>query len=111
MRYYDKNGNPVASSIGSTTFFNAGLNIQDAAGNKIDRYNDLRVIFDSYRKRFWVTAYAGFSGAANVPAAKRRSFIPLAVSKTQNPLDGWYYYYTDGAAQQGQAGSTIWQAR
>ena len=109
MRYYDKNGSPVASSIGSTTFFNAGLNIQDAAGNKIDRYNDLRVIFDSYRKRFWVTAYAGFSGAANVPAAKRRSFIPLAVSKTQNPLDGWYYYYTDGAAQQGQAGSTIWQ--
>jgi hypothetical protein len=110
LRYYDKNGNPVANSIGSTAFFNAGLNIQDAAGNKIDRYNDLRVIFDSYRKRFWITAYAGFSGAANVAVAKRRVFIPLAVSKTQNPLDGWYYYYTDGAAQQGQAGSQIWQA-
>lgn len=109
MRYYDKNGNPVANSIGSTTFFNTGLNIQDAAGNRIDRYNDLRVIFDSYRNRFWVTAYAGFSGAANVPIAKRRVFIPLVVSKTQNPLDGWDYYYTDGAAQQGLANSQVWQ--
>ena len=56
MRYYDKNGNAAASSIGSTTFFTAGLSLKDAAGNAIDRFNDLRVIFDSYRKRFWVTA-------------------------------------------------------
>ena len=41
--------------------------------------------------------------------AKRRYFIPLVVSKTENPLDGWMYYYTDGAAQQGQAGSKVWQ--
>jgi hypothetical protein len=109
LRYYDKNGNPLGSTIGSTAFFTAGLNLKDAAGNPIDRFNDLRVIFDSYRKRFWVTAYAGFSGAASVPAAKRRTFIPIAVSKTQNPLDGWYFYWWDGAAQQGQAGSSIWQ--
>ena len=109
MRYYDKNGNAAANSIGSTTFFTAGLSLKDAAGNAIDRFNDLRVIFDSYRKRFWVTAYAYFSGSANVPMAKRRYLIPLAVSKTENPLDGWIYYYTDGAAQQGQAGSKVWQ--
>jgi hypothetical protein len=109
IRYYDKNGNPLGSDIGSTPFFTAGLSLKDAAGNPIDRFNDLRVIFDSYRKRFWVTAYAGFSGAASVPAAKRRTFIPIAVSKTQNPLDGWYFYWWDGAAQQGQAGSSIWQ--
>ena len=42
--------------------------------------------------------------------AKQRYYIPIAVSKTQNPLDGWYFYYTDGAAQQGQAGSQIWKA-
>jgi hypothetical protein len=110
MRYYDKNGNALGSNIGSTAFFTAGLSLKDAAGNAIDRYNDLRVIFDSYRKRFWVTAYAGFSGAQNVPAAKQRYYIPMAVSKTQNPLDGWYFYYTDGAAQQGVANSSIWQA-
>jgi hypothetical protein len=110
MRYYDKNGAALGNDIGSTSFFTAGLNLKDAAGNAIDRFNDLRTIFDSYRKRFWVTAYAGFSGAANVPAAKRRYYIPMAVSKTQNPLDGWYFYYTDGAAQQGQANSQIWQA-
>jgi hypothetical protein len=109
MRYYDKNGNALANEIGSTSFFTAGLNLKDAAGNPIDRFNDLRCIFDSYRKRFWVTAYAGFSGAANVPMAKRRYYIPMAVSKTQNPLDGWFFYYTDGAAQQGQANSSIWQ--
>ena len=108
MRYYDKNGNALASEIGSTTFFTAGLNLQDAAGNPINRYNDLRCIFDSYRKRFWVTAYGG-SSAQNVPLAKRRSYIPMAVSKTQNPVDGWYFYYTDGASQQGQANSSIWQ--
>ena len=69
MRYYDKNGNALGNDIGSTSFFTAGLNLKDAAGNPIDRFNDLRIIFDSYRKRFWVTAYAGFSGAANVPVA------------------------------------------
>jgi hypothetical protein len=110
MRYYDKNGNALGNDIGSTSFFTAGLSLKDAAGNPIDRFNDLRIIFDSYRKRFWVTAYAGFSGAANVPAAKRRYYIPIAVSKTQNPLDGWYFYYTEGASQQGLANSTIWQA-
>jgi hypothetical protein len=34
----------------------------------------------------------------------------MAVSKTQNPLDGWFFYYTDGAAQQGVANSSIWKA-
>jgi hypothetical protein len=110
MRYYDKNGNALGNGIGASAFFMAGLSLKDAAGNTIDRFNDLRIIFDSYRQRFWVTAYAGFSGAANVTLAKRRYFIPMAVSKTQNPLDGWYFYATEGAAQQGLANSQIWQA-
>jgi len=109
IRYYDKKGNPLGSDIGSTSFFTSGLSLKDAAGNAIDTFNDLRVIFDSYRKRFWITCYAGFSGSASVPAAKRRTFIPMAVSKTQNPLDGWHFYFWDGAAQQGQSGSSIWK--
>lgn len=109
IRYFDKNGNSVSPDIGSTAFFTAGLNLKDAAGNSIDVFNDLRVVFDSYRKRFWMTAYAFYSGAASVPAAKQRSYIPIAVSKTQNPLDGWYFYWWDAAAQQGQSGSSIWQ--
>jgi hypothetical protein len=109
MRYYDKSGNPLGADISSTAFFTSGLSLKDAAGNPIDRFNDLRVIFDSYRKRFWVTAYAGFSGAANVPAEKRRTFVPMAVSKTQNPQDGWYFYYWDGAAEEGNATSQVWQ--
>jgi len=109
IRYYDKNGNALGGDISSAGFFMAGLSLKDAAGNAIDRYNDLRVIFDSYRKRFWMTAYAYYSGAANVPAAKRRTFIPMAVSKTQNPQDGWYFYWWDGAAQEGNASSSIWK--
>jgi hypothetical protein len=109
IRYFDKSGNTVSSDISSNAFFTVGLNLKDAAGNKIDVFNDLRVIFDSYRKRFWMTAYAYYSGAAGVPAAKQRSYIPIAVSKTQNPLDGWYLYWWDAAAQQGQSGSSIWK--
>jgi hypothetical protein len=108
MRYYDKNGNAVGNDIGSAAFFAAGLNLTDAAGNPINRYNDLRCIFDSYRKRFWVTAYGG-SNAQNVPLDKRRYYIPMAVSQTENPLDGWYYFYTDGASEQGKTNSSIWQ--
>jgi len=109
IRYFDKNGNPVGSETGSNTFFTAGLNLKDAAGNTIDVFNDMRTIFDAYRKRFWVTAYAFYSGSASVPKAKQRSYIPIAVSKTQNPLDGWWFYWWDAAAQQGQSGSSIWQ--
>ena len=109
LRYYDRSGTPVGGEIGSNTFFTAGLNLKDAAGNTIDVFNDLRTIFDPYRKRFWVTAYAYYSGAAKVPPAKQRSYIPIAVSKTQNPLDGWWFYWWDAAAQQGQSGSSIWQ--
>jgi hypothetical protein len=102
LRYYDKNGNALGSDMSSKAFFTAGINLTDAAGNPIDRFNDLRVIFDEYRKRFWVTACARFTGAANVPADERRTLIPIAVSKTQDPLDGWLFYWWDGAAQEGQ---------
>ena len=109
LRYYDKNGNALGSDMSSKAFFTAGINLTDAAGNPIDRFNDLRVIFDEYRKRFWITACARFTGAANVPAEKRRTLIPIAVSKTQDPLDGWLFYWWDGAAQEGQARSQVWQ--
>lgn len=106
MRYFDKNGNSLGNVISSNSFF-APLNLMDAAGNPIDRHNDLRVIFDEYRKRFWVTAYSSTS-TPNVTLSKRRFFLPMAVSKTQNPQDGWYLYWWDGASQQGNAQSTIW---
>lgn len=109
IRYYDKNGSPLGSDFGSTGFFTAGINLKDAAGNPIDFFNDLRVIFDAYRKRFWITAYARFSGAKNVPADKRRFFIAIAVSKTENPLDGWHFFSLSGVTEQGVPNSQIWQ--
>lgn len=108
MRYFDKDGNSLGNAIGSSSFFGT-LNLKDAAGNAIDRHNDLRVIFDAYRKRFWVTAFS-YTSAQNVPLDKQRYFLPMAVSKTQNPQDGWYLYSWDGASQQGNAQSSIWKA-
>ena len=53
---------------------------------------DARVIYDAYRDRFWVVAMHGSS----LGSVCKYNFI--AVSKTQNPLDGWYQYYYDCVA-------------
>ena len=108
LRYYDKNGVAQGAAVSSNSFFSA-LNLKDAAGNPIDRYNDVRLLFDEYRKRFWVTTFSYYSGAANVTASKRRYYLTFAVSKTQNPADGWFLYYTDCPSLQGVANS-VWKA-
>jgi hypothetical protein len=108
MRYYDKDGSPLGNAISAASFF-APLNLKDGAGNSIDRFNDVRLIFDSYRKCFWVVATAGSSKAATAAPGKRRSYIAVGVSVTENPLDDWHRYYWDGAAQQGDSSSSIWK--
>ncbi|GAB3002869.1 hypothetical protein [Saccharothrix stipae] len=61
---------------------------------------DLRTIYDSYRKRFWIVGGTGNTGAKcpNVPPEKVRGIIVVAVSKTSNPLDGWHLYWWDAVA-------------
>jgi hypothetical protein len=82
-----------------------------AAGNGIRFYGHIRVMFDSYRKRFWIYAVAAKAtpwdptnkdGSVHpdvgqlikYPALKlvRRNKASVAISKTENPTDGFYTY-------------------
>ena len=74
-----------------------------------DEIYDARVLWDEYHKRFWIgalmmnnnTGYADdgvprpSSLSADVAHA-RRAFLAIAASKTEDPRDGWYVYWTEG---------------
>jgi hypothetical protein len=76
-----------------------------------DEIYDARVIWDEYHKRFWIaalmmnnnTAYKddGRPSAQSADVAhSRRAFLAIAASKTEDPRDGWYLYWTEGFPQQ-----------
>lgn len=94
--FYSKSGTLLAE-LSSPMFF-APLGLDDGTAEGIDIYSDMRVIFDEYRKRFWVGAV---SRSSEVTAAENRSLVTIAVSKTENPLDGWYFYWWDAAVNWG----------
>jgi hypothetical protein len=85
LAFYDKTGTKVYGVTGAEAFFIAQGLPSVAGGYGIF---DLRMIFDEYRKRFWVCALTGKPG----PGSSVPSFL-CAVSKTQNPLDGFYLYW------------------
>jgi len=96
IAFYDKAGAPLQPPIATQSFFSS-LNL--AASFGIDSYYDTRAIFDPYRKRFWICALTFNSAHQNDTA--RRDMVVMAVSKTQNPLDGWFLYYWDAVAHYG----------
>src|SRR6266481_805842 len=70
---------------------------------EIKGYGDVRIMFDAYRKRFWIYAQAknelhGFTTDSKIvhhPNIKvaRRNKAAVAVSKTEDPRDGFYTYW------------------
>ncbi len=82
-------------------------NPADDAATKycIDEYYDTRVVYDSYRKRFWIVSLARNANARNVDDPNilmgRRSFSVLAVTRTEDPRDGFYEFFWDGSVDQG----------
>jgi hypothetical protein len=93
-----------------------------AAGNGIRFYGDIRVMFDSYRKRFWISAVAAnatpwnprskdgsvhpdVAQLINYPALKlvRRNKAAVAVSKTEDPRDGFYTYWWNETINNGDS--------
>ena len=71
-------------------------------------YHDTRVMFDSYRKRFWILAMAATknwdtSFIMAFPGLKlaRRDKVAIAVSKTEDFHDGFYTYWWDGTIANG----------
>jgi hypothetical protein len=67
------------------------------SGFEVDDFYDTRLAFDTYRKRFWILSIArnwkSKGSAANKTHGVRLTVA--AVSKTEDPTDGWYAYWWD----------------
>ncbi len=109
IAFYDKAGNQLQSTS-SKSFFEP-LGLDDGTNEGITIYSDMRVLFDEYRKRFWVCALARSpftSQNPQLPAEKKRSLITVAVSKTEDPNQGWWMYWWDAVAHWGKDDSPIY---
>jgi hypothetical protein len=77
----------------------------------LNSYYDTRVIYDEYRRRFWISALAiNRNSKADITSdgvndlaqrAARRTKALLAVSLTDNPLDGFYLYWYNAVIDDG----------
>src|SRR5688572_28641593 len=67
------------------------------SGFEVDDFFDTRLAFDTYRRRFWILSIARNSKSKGSPANKAHGvrLTVAAVSKTENPTDGWYAYWWD----------------
>lgn len=120
---YDKSGDPYPSGTNyldatSAIFkplIDSGPKLGQKAKGWIDSFNDQRVIFDPYRKRFWIVT-SGFcrskkgdldGDGANekcgfeLSLTQRRSVTGLAVSVDEDLTHGWYLYWWDAAVNWG----------
>lgn len=59
----------------------------------INEFYDNRLLFDTYRNRFWIVSLTRNMGPGSPNAAHRVTVSSIAVSKTENPQDGWYTYW------------------
>lgn len=120
IRFYEKNGT-LLHTIAENSFFDVltnhidmNLNLPPEVADKlgdngrlyygIDEYYDTRVTFDRYRKRFWIVALARNTKARNGSAIEklfRRSKVVLAVSLSEDPRDGWRFYWWDAVMDDG----------
>jgi hypothetical protein len=90
----------VKADIDPQLNYPKGLPANFASNSGIE-YGDVRVMFDSYRKRFWIYAQAKNSPPwdpktiVKVPVVKlaRRNKAAVAVSKTEDPRDGFFTYW------------------
>ena len=79
---------------------------------EIEGYGDVRIMFDAYRKCFWIYAQAknelhGFTTDDKIvhyPNIKvaRRNKAAVAVSKTEDPRDGFYTYWWNETIHNGE---------
>lgn len=79
---------------------------------EIEGYGDVRIMFDAYRKCFWIYAQAknelpGFTTDDKIvhyPNIKvaRRNKAAVAVSKTEDPRDGFYTYWWNESIHNGE---------
>jgi hypothetical protein len=114
-----KDGSPLPNPVASSNFFaplktslTSALNLPSGVDPTVfglNMYYDTRVIFDSYRKRFWLVSFTinkgtKTEGVANTTAQKgaRRTKCLLAVSNTEDPRDGFLMYWWDAVQDDGK---------
>jgi len=95
--FFSKAGEPLVAAESLSTLF-APLAPPGVVG-----YFDARLIFDPHHKRFFMAAGAIQQGAPESVAQKN----VLAVSKSENPLDGWYEYWWSSVPPDSNATSTF----
>lgn len=103
MGFYTKSGQQLAT-MSSATFFSS---LDDGTVDGFNRFNDLRTVYDPFRRRFWVAAIG--SNQRQSDTDQRRYIAAVAVSKSEDPLDGWYFYWWDAVGQYGQQNSSVWE--
>lgn len=106
LSFFKKDGTQVGTTDFVSFFSPMGLNDGTVNGSEVQ--SDPRLIFDSYRNRFWLIHGAG-NGQWKPTDQNVRGRIYAAVSKTENPLDGWYLYWWDAVADWHKPGSTIYK--
>lgn len=95
----------VKADIDPQLNYPKGLPPGFASNSGIAEYGDVRIMFDSYRKRFWIYAQAknlppwkkdiDAQTIIDFPSVKlaRRNKAAVAVSKTEDPRDGFFTYW------------------
>jgi len=106
MGFYDKAGTQLAT-LSARSFYKP-LGLDDGTVNAITSYNDIRIIYDSYRQRFWVGATGNRGGQTD--KTKARTVFTVGISKTEDPTAGWYLYWWDAVAHFGVANDVIYKA-
>jgi CARDB len=109
LRFFDKAGTQPKTLSAVMLFSPLGLNSPSFQPAPIDGYFDMRAIFDPYRKRFWVTALGINNAWRSLPPASMRHITAVAVSKTENPADGWYLYWWDAVPHWGVPNDKVYQ--
>jgi hypothetical protein len=95
LAYFDKAGTWLGTVTAKDFYSPLGLNVNSFEPAPINDYFDLRAIFDPVRKRFWVVGLGVNEDWRTLAPADKRHIRAVAVSKSENPLDGWYMYWMD----------------
>ncbi|HET7618494.1 MAG TPA: CARDB domain-containing protein [Vicinamibacterales bacterium] len=130
IAFYDKAGALLTDGSGNTlnpiavqTLFtdliadmNSSLNLPDGADPatyQLSRFYDARALYDPFRHRFIIAALAGNGVPRGVDPntgknvfttmdrAARRTKIMAAVSRTEDPRDGWLLYWWNAVVDDG----------
>ena len=108
LRYFDKAGTMPKTLPATSLFSPLGLNAPSFVPKPIDAYFDMRALFDPHRKRFWVMALGINAAWRSQTPANMRHVTAVAVSKTENPDDGWWLYWWDSVPHWGAVNDDVY---